>query len=44
MSLSEAREVLSCDAYEAITYIDDTYNLLLCDDQFAYKLDLQPGS
>ena len=47
ISLSEAREVLSCDAdeaiikmYQALRYL---HNLLLCDEQFAYKFDLEPG-
>ena len=47
VSLSEAREVLSCDADEAIakTYqaLRYLHNLLVRDDQFAYKFDLQPG-
>ena len=48
ISLSEAREALSCDADEAITKMYQAlryfHNLLLCDDnQFAYKFDLQPG-
>ena len=47
ISLSEAREVLSCDAdeaiikmYQALRYL---HNLLLRDEQFAYKFDLEPG-
>ena len=47
ISLSEAREVLSCDADEAITKMYQAlrylHNLLLCDEQFAYKFDLEPG-
>ena len=46
-SLSEAKEVLSCDADEAITKIYQAlryfHHALLCNDQFAYKVQLQPG-
>lgn len=48
ISLSEAKEVLSCDAdeamtkmYQALRYIHDL--LLNCQDQFAYKFRLLPG-
>ena len=48
ISLSEAREVLSCDADEAVTKMYAAlrylHNLLLYDgDQFVYKFDLHPG-
>ena len=48
ISLSEAREALSCDAEEAMTKMYRAlrylHNLLLHDDeQFAYKFDLEPG-
>ena len=46
-SLSEAKEVLSCDdneairkMYQALRYL---YQLVLCDKQFAYRFDLTPG-
>ena len=48
ISLSEAKEVLSCDAdkavtkmYQALRYLH--HLLLECHDQFAYMFDLQPG-
>ena len=46
-SISEAREVLSCDTDEAIAKMYKAlrcfHQTLLCDDQFAYKFRLQPG-
>ena len=47
ISLSEAKEVLSCDADEAVTRMYQAlrylHHLLLYDDQFAYRFDLLPG-
>ena len=47
ISMYEAREVLSCDSDEAMTMMYKAlryfHHALLCDDQFAYKLRLQPG-
>ena len=47
-SLSEAKEVLSCDADEAITKMYEAlryiHQVLLRNDQFAYKVHLQPGT
>ena len=47
ISLSEAKEVLSCDADEAITKMYQAlrylHNLVMCDDQFVYKFDLEPS-
>ena len=46
ISVSEAREALSCDADEAVTKMYQALRCLhhlMCDDQFVYKFHLMPG-